>query len=258
MNKPDITIISSLYRTDTHIKKWATEITRCVDKLMYKSVSVELIVVANDPTPLELQILDNLKKFTWLRVICVQRESLYASWNRGIQEGNADLCCFWNVDDLRSPDAILEAINKMKNTLSSQEKKLGIFYFPFTYKRYVKVGNWKILVKKKIMTPIEFNREEFIRSMHTGPFFIFTQDTFDLIGGFDPSLKVVGDFEWCARAATLGIPFIRCEQNAGTFHNDGTTLSGSKSLLHTTELIQLYEKNKVFDKANLLRKSIDN
>lgn len=216
-----ISIITSLYRTDTHIKKYQKRVRHCVQKLLDRQIPFEVIAIANDPTPQEKEILIDLAKESWFRFYAVPRESLYASWNRGVHFARGIACTPWNVDDIRFPEALEEALNKIKSGAA-------LVYFPFIYKRYIRIGGIPLLAKRKLFVPPLFERTVFLKGMHCGPFFVFSKKLYQQIGPFDETFKIAGDYEWCVRAAGT-TNLVRGECCGGIFTNDGQTLSGSRN-----------------------------
>lgn len=252
---PDITFTSSLYRTDEHIALWKKRLLRFAEDAKKSGFSYEVIAVANDPTELEKSVLYSLRDQPWFRLIEVPREGIYDSWNRGISEAAADTCAFWNVDDDRFADAVADGLRIIRERKSSGEAK-QIVCFPFIYKRYVKVFGIPVLLKRVRMSPAPFSKEEYIRSMHAGPFFMFTKAAYEFVGPFDPVLRITADYEWCARAASKDIEFCASSIDAGSFKNDGTTSSGSKNPNHIKELLKICEKYGINDKAEEYRNKI--
>jgi hypothetical protein len=223
-----ITIITSLYRTDAHIDAFIAHAIKVATELQKRNVAFEHLIIANDPTQKEKQIEAKLAHCPWIIWHNIPRETLYATWNRGVRMARGNACTFWNVDDVRTVAGIVEAEKRIT-------QGTDLVYFPFIYKRYVWIGPFKILAKRKVFTPPIFERERFIREMHNGPFFAFAKSLFEKIGPFDETFKIAGDFDWSSRAAQV-TTFTRSLLIAGTFTNDGRTLSGSKSELHTQEV----------------------
>ncbi len=194
----------------------------------------EFLFLPNNPTDKENSLIDaaaaeNSKIKKTVRSL----EPLYATWNAGIEIASYPNITFWNVDDRRFVPAIIDGL-KILNAGAD------VVYFPFKYRRYVKIFNISILAKFKTFVPPEFNLKRFYIEMHCGPFFMATKEAFRKAGGFDISYKISGDFEWQARAALKGLIFKRSLVVAGLFTNDGTTLSGSKSTLHQEENRRVY------------------
>jgi ubiquinone/menaquinone biosynthesis C-methylase UbiE len=229
-----ITFITSLYRSDEHIERYSGLITRFHDDLASKSIEIEIVIIANDPTEKENACLDDLSTDAlnsegkaWVRIIKVPRESLYASWNRGVREARGEIVGFWNVDDERYPEAI-------PASLEAFGKGAQLVYFPFIYKRYVHIAGIDMIAKVRKIDPPLFDQARFRNEMHAGPFFMFKRETVGTVGIFDESFKIAGDFDWLSRASQL-IPFTKVDAVAGVFKNNGRTLSGSRNSLQQDE-----------------------
>lgn len=228
-----ITFISSLYKTDKHIENWQRAVVKFMEEAQQKNLSCSLIAIANEPGSLETSVLESMKQYPWFSYVSVPRESFYASWNRGAELAQSPVCTSWNVDDLRTVDAVIDGLKKIEqNGFHSST----IVYFPFIYKRYVLVAGVPILVKRKKVTIPPFDKKRFTNEIHVGPFYLYTKAALELTGPYDTTYRIAGDFEWQARAASKGCLFIPSEVVSGYFHNDGTTLSGSKSTLQVEEV----------------------
>jgi len=235
-----ISIITSLYKSEIFLPDYIKNIQDFYSDLKNKGVSIELIIIANDISEKEKNILSSLIKTNWVRIIEIPRESLYSSWNRGIRESKFPVCTFWNVDDIRFSNAIIDGLKKI-------EEGKELIYFPFRYKRYIKIFNFKILAKNTIINPPEFERETFSKGMNCGPFFMFTKKLYEKVGPFDESFKIAGDFDWCVRAAQV-TNFDLSREIAGIFTNEGTSLSGSKGNILQEENNRIYQKNGILNK----------
>lgn len=243
-----ISIITSMYRTEEHLDAWIKHVLSFAKEATENGLDFEINAIANEPSPIELKYLDKLSEYPWFHLHSVPRESIYASWNRGVQVSTSDVCTFWNVDDIRNTKAMVDGLTLIAKDLN-QDEQGSIVYFPFIYKRYVQFLKHNFLVKRITVHPPVFTTEEFVQSMHMGPFFLFTKSAYNRIGGFDEKYTIVGDYEWQARAASSGVRFLRSDKVAGIFTNNGKTLSGSRATKHTTELQSVYDKFNVAKKA---------
>ncbi len=224
-----LTIITSLYRSETFLPTFIKRVKTVHDELQTSGVSFEHIVVANDPSIVEAELLSSTHNLT---IINTPRESLYASWNRGVNSSRGQVVTFWNVDDIRFTKALIEGITLL-------EQYSTLVYFPFRYKRYILLGSLPVLVKSRIIQPPPFDTVEFGQSMHCGPFFMFSKNFYNTVGGFDETFRIAGDFEWCIRASKKGA-FIKGQHIAGTFINQGTSLSGSRNSALAEENKKIY------------------
>ncbi|MDB5260133.1 MAG: hypothetical protein JWN37_364 [Candidatus Nomurabacteria bacterium] len=210
------TIVTSLYRSSEYLPGFLEKTEKLHKQLHFRGVTFEHIIITNDITKEEDEIFN--KQTLTIRRIDVARETLYASWNRGIKLSTYPYITFWNVDD----DRYVEAFEEAEVLLKKERKE--IMYFPFVYKRYIVAGPINILVKKYVVHPALFDKERFQREMHLGPFFILHKNIFDTIALFREDLKITGDFEFNRRAAEI-YSFTRMDSIAGSFNSYGKGLS---------------------------------
>ena len=245
-----ITLITSLYKSENYLENYLKRVEKFAGFLLEGNIDFEILVIGNDFTAMEKEKLEQFKDLNkWFRIFYIPRESLYASWNRGIDKAQGDIIGFWNVDDVRYPKAIIDGIRLIKEGAE-------LVYFPFGYLRYVKLLGLRILVKKKLILPPLFNRKEFTRSMHCGPFFIFTKSLYKKVGPFDEQFKITGDFDWCMRVAKV-TKFKLSKKMAGKFIKDGSGLSGRQSSsLQEVENNIIYIRHGVLDKMKRVDKEL--
>lgn len=231
---PSVSITSSLYKTEKYLPNWEKSLRAFATDTEGVGLNFEINAIANDPSNAELEVLKKLEKETWFNLYIVPRESIYASWNRGVQVANSQVCTSWNVDDSRNLPAILDGLNKIKEGAE-------MVYFPFIYKRYINFLGIDVLVKRKLITPPAFAREKFSREMHGGPFYLFTKTLYQKVGPYDESFRIAGDYDWCARASQVS-DFVKSDLVAGVFEKREGTLSGGKNPLQEKENYRIENK----------------
>jgi hypothetical protein len=237
-----------MYKTEKHLPTWIKNVLNFAEEAKAIGLDFEINSIANEPSETELAHLQKLTEKPWFNLHSVPREPIYASWNRGAEVAKAEVITAWNVDDIRNAKAIKDGLELIEK--NSEQKERGmVVYFPFIYKRYINIFDHDFLVKRITVNPPAFEKQEFIQSMHSGPFFLYTKKAHQLIGGFDEKFTIVGDYEWQARAASNNVCFLKSEVVSGIFTNNGKTLSGSKATKHAIELQQVYEKYSVPKKA---------
>jgi len=238
-----ISLITSLYKSEKYLKKYLKKIRKFADFLSKNNIGFEIVIISNDPTIREKQELKKLKNLNkWVRIFYVSREPLYTSWNRGINKAQGGIIGFWNVDDIRYPEAIIDGIRLIKEGAE-------LVYFPFIIKWYLNLFGFSVMVRKRIIHPPIFNQKEFTRSMHCGVFFIFTKSLYKKIGPFDEQFKIAGDFDWCIRAAKIS-DFKLSEKITGEFSVFQGALSSGKNPLREAENNVIYKRYKILDKIN--------
>ncbi|MFA5131380.1 MAG: glycosyltransferase [Patescibacteria group bacterium] len=231
-----VSLITSIYHSEKYLQKYLKRVKDFSLNLKRENTDFEIIAIANDPSEFEKKLLRAfLSENKYFRYYEITRESLYATWNRGVGLAEGDIIGFWNVDDERFSRAILRGVKAI-------EDGKDLVYFPFIYKRFVKILSLSILVKRVLITPSLFSREKFKKEMQIGPFFIFRKEFFYKVGPFDDSFKIAGDYEWQARAAQHS-DFYLSKEIAGVFTNDGSGLSGRKDELQQEENSIIIKRN---------------
>jgi len=236
-----ISIITSLYKSDKYLSDFAKNLINFSKELTASKINFEVIVIANDPTAAELSFMKKFGGEDWFRSAVVGREPLYATWNRGIELSKGDIIAFWNVDDIRNADAVIDGARLIDNGAD-------LVNFPFLIKWYLNIFNLFLSVKSKFITPPEYERAEFMRSMHCGPFFMFKKSLYFLVGPFDEQFRIVGDFDWCVRAAEATDKFALSKKSAGIFRVDGGGLSAGGKPLHAIENNVVYRRHRIASK----------
>lgn len=183
----------------------------------------QFIIISNDPTWREIKKIESLKTkcppYCDIRIEFVARETLYASWNRGVRMSDAPIICFWNVDDLRNAKALAEGVDLIKS---------GNDFVCFPYIVFNK--SRKAFFTDLLDLDLDLRKHNFV----IGPFFMVSKALFNKVGPFDEQFHITGDFEWQFRVATA-TPFSRGNSIGGLFIADGNNLSSKMSPRHYVE-----------------------
>ena len=199
----------------------------------------ELIVVANEPNSVEEQILEQFLN-QWrdqVKLVCIPRETLYASWNRCVRFANSDLLTIANVDDIRAPESIEIQVSALEETQS-----INYCYGPFEIVRQFRAENGDIVL------PPEFDNVEFTRSMHLGPFFVWRKKVNGEIQYFDEQFHSGGDFDFAIRLAMHGRGVL-VDELLGYYLDTGSGLS-TGSDLQPIERTVIELRYGIFDKID--------
>lgn len=210
----DISLISSLYRAAAYMPSFFDAARTVESEVREAGYSIEFVIVANDAQPGERALIDAfMQSVPTARVLHVERESLYASWNRGIEAVAGSVIGFWNADDVRYSGAMLDAVARARGGHMFVDYRLDLEY-PDGRRRVVPYG-----------TP---TRERHMQRMSVGPFFMFTPELYRRVGPFDPRFRVFGDWDWVLRA----MPYTDLrlsDELGGRFVLHGSNLSASGS-----------------------------
>lgn len=207
----DIALITSLYRSEKHLPDYIERVRQMGSQL---ELSLQIIVVSNDATQAERDLLDELSSLDTLvvKVIHCERETLYASWNRGIAQADSDVLGFWNVDDSRTVEGIWEGFRLLTN---------GADMVDFAF---------KIQSETDIFTQSTVYLHDKIHpKTGVGPFFMLHRRLYNLAGQFNENFRITGDYEFSKRPLVRQSNVKRSDVIAGTFVIHGDNLSGGAS-----------------------------
>ncbi len=240
-----VSIITSLYRTDKYLQQFEQRLKVFAHAMQSHHIDFEFIAIANDATEKEQAFGKRLASEPWFKFENVGRESVFATFNRAFAMAKGDILGWWNDDDVRYPEAIVEAVEHFK-------QGADLVYFPFIIKRYVfGLPIWSQKIDKQIP---EFNKEtqtQFKTGMLCGPFFLFTKAFYKKVGPFDEQFKISGDLDFCIRSAQAGGKFIKAKNLGGEFRVDGTGLSAGANPRRTAENNVIYTRHHVWKKLEL-------
>lgn len=205
---PDISLITSLYRSDEHLPQYIEWVQTIVLDL---NLSLQIVAVVNDATETERHLIEDLAQSGMLdmKAVYCPRETLYASWNRGIAAADADVLGFWNVDDIRTAQGLTEGLRILND---------GAEIVDFAFQ----------IVQDGQMTdyPSAYRQDLFAPKTGTGPFFMFRRDLHQAAGDFNPHFRMVGDFEWSKRQAVREAQYVASDVVSGMFVLHGGNLTG--------------------------------
>lgn len=217
-----IAIISSLYRCERHLPAFAAAVFGFARQLSESGIQAHYLPIVNDATRAEREGIDrlaseiNARYYGRMTPLYVPRESLYASWNRGLDASEAPCFTFWNADDLRSSAALREGYEALQS---------GADLVDFDYTRVATVKRFRLLPRQqRIRVPCMFAPAD--GRADIGPFFMASRSLTDRVGAFDPNFQVAGDTEWSCRAAPVA-RFQRGFANGGDFIVHGDNLSNT-------------------------------
>lgn len=223
-----LAIISSLYRCEAHLPQFSAALFGCAKALSKAGIPVQYLPIVNDATRQERAQIDRLAQeinsryYGAMQPQYVKRESLYASWNRGLAIAQAQYFAPWNADDIRSAKALIEGYNALKAgadlvdfgfTRVTRRKRLG--FLPYD---------------ERSENPCLYDPQHFTRRNGLGPFFMASRSLVERVGAFDDAFLVAGDMEWASRLH--GIARFHAGQALGgdfTVHGGNLSNTGSET-----------------------------
>lgn len=217
-----IAVISSLYRAESHLPAFAAAVFEFAKTISQNSIDVHYVSIVNDATPGERGHIEKLAadinrhRFGRMSPVYVKRESLYASWNRGIALAGTPFFSFWNVDDIRSADGFIEGCRALQAGAALVD---FAFTALFAYRRFGLFPS-----ERRSSRLITFNPSQFTRKNGLSPFFMASQKLYEQAGAFDENFRIAGDTEWAGRAMAHA-QFYPARQSGGQFLIHGGNLS---------------------------------
>lgn len=239
-----VSIISALYKSERYLPGFIKHAKNFAGFLLEKKIPFEICIISTFPSEKEKKILGEIIKEPWCSFHEFNERGLYKAWNYGVKVSKGTILGPWNADDVRFPEAVMEAEGLVKNGAE-------ICYFPFFLKRYISFGPISIpVVTKKVEGQVlEFEKRKFETTMTAGPHFMFTREAYKKTGPFDEQFKIAGDFDWCARAAAMGLKFSLGQKFSGVFRVDGRGLSAGANRLLVAENNIIYRRQGAFEKV---------
>ncbi len=183
-----VSIISSLYRCAQYLDEYFRALS-----LIEDAESIEVLLLHNDPTDKELELVEQWKHRVSVQVrhvIIPEREGLYATWNRGVMLAQGRYLAVWNVDDQRSPSSLT-----LQAATLDAHPEAGL-----CYGNYLGVQQFAAREGTLYEFP-EFSRTTFLRSCYLTPFPMWRKCVHDTIGYFDESFRSAGDYDFQVRVA---------------------------------------------------------
>ena len=186
----------------------------------------EFVFIHNAPRSQERRLIEAFRQDAACAVkyLEVPRESLYASWNRGILASSSDIVAIWNIDDIRTPDSL-------ERQAAVLENNPGV---ALTYGDYIQVDRHGAETGTLKQLP-EYDRALFLKKCKTGPFVAWRKSISEKIGLFDEQFRSAGDFDYWIRVASTFDLAKTPGPAVGYFLNEGAGISTDASGLAMAE-----------------------
>jgi len=232
-----VTVLTSIYNSQAFLEGYFAALSRMEDKK-----EIEILLIHNAPNEEELTIIEkHTRQFNFLKHIVVEKkESLYASWNRGISIASGEYIAIWNVDDIRLPSSLnvqREALDK-----SGAAMCYGDFYGTDKYGPF----------KQRIYQYKEYHslKKDVLRRHIIGCFPMWRKSIHREIGYFDEQFKLVGDFDFQIRVA-LRYDLVKAGSFLGYYLENQQHKLSSNRKLQDMERTIVELRYRIYDKIML-------
>ena len=200
-----ISVLTSLYNCERFLQDYL----RALAKIEGKD-QIEVLLLHNAPREKELTIItEHLPMLDFVRhIIIPERETIYRTWNRGIQLSEGEYITVWNVDDVRFPDSIIQQAEALdKNPQAA-----------IAYGDIWSSGQYGICGTVKSNSPIynQSTRKKFLSVHHIACFQMWRKSIHETVSYYDEQFECIADFDFQIKTA-LHFPFVKTEKPLGIY-----------------------------------------
>ena len=209
-----ITVITSLFNCQQYLHGYFEAAALITNK-----DEVEILLIHNSPRENELNTINSyLPQLPFMKHVVIEREGLYATWNRGIKMAKGKYVTTWNVDDIRLPNSLKDQADAL-----DQDDNLALSYGDFKI-----VDTYGSTEGKSVNEP-QFDSENrtFYRQHHIGCFPMWRKNIHEKIGYFDEQFTLIADLDFQIRVAKK-YSMVKISQQLG-YYLEGTAANLSSN-----------------------------
>lgn len=161
--------------------------------------------------------LEFLKTQPHVKLVCEPDRGMYDALNKGLALASGEVIGFLNTDDLYAPD-IFPVVMRMFGdaSLLAVAGRAEVFFEDASPRQGIKIRyspEEQSLLESTTVSGNYFNA------------WFFRDTVFDLVGGFDPEYKIVGDREFMLRIALNQVPFKTVDKLAYLYRSHAGSLT---------------------------------
>jgi glycosyltransferase involved in cell wall biosynthesis/tetratricopeptide (TPR) repeat protein len=195
---PRVSAIVSTYKAERLIRGCLQDL---VDQTLFRKGMMEIVVVDSGSPEGEGAIVREFQErhpgIVYMRT--VQRETLYAAWNRGVRASRGEFVTNANTDDAHRSDAL----EILAQSLAIHPQ--ADFAFADNYWTDVPNDVWdREGASRRLSTFPDYHPASSLHWCTLGPHPMWRRSIFDRVGFFDPAYKAAGDFDFQMRCALVG------------------------------------------------------
>lgn len=186
MNDLLVSVLLSYYKGEEYLETYLTNVSQQTFARYIQLVFVGCLLSDSEKAIIK-KFEDKIRiKKVFLDELKPQSEC----WNIAIKESDADICCIWNIDDLRTDSSVENQFNKL-----SLDETTDVTFGLFVISKKLGDGFGQLIDHSK------YDAQEYHRSFLLGPFFMFRKSVCNSVGYFDEQLKSGADYDFAVRLA---------------------------------------------------------
>jgi hypothetical protein len=233
MNKPRVSIITSIYKSSKFLFDFLLDVKR---QSMFIDCEVLLLDANEDNFDYEIikPFLD-IENFKYLKI---NKCSIYEAWNIGIDISTSDILTNWNTDDRRSYNSLEKQVKFLEENIEYDG-----CYGPTIIS---KIANevFENCQSKNVFPALEFNLENQLvnNSPHCMP--VWRKSIHNICGKFDTSYYSASDYDMWMRVLKNNIKFKNIEEIVGLYYFNPLGVSTNPEFRQKTLEEEILIRNK--------------
>jgi len=200
-----ISVLTSLYNCELFLQDYFQALAKIEGK-----EQIEVLLLHNAPQEKELAIIaENLPLFDFVRhIIIPERETIYRTWNRGIQLSEGEYITVWNVDDVRFPKSIIQQAESL-----DENPEAALSYGDIWISWQYGVCSGK---KNNSLVYNRLSHIKFISEFQLSCFQMWRKSIHQIVGYYDEQFKCIADYDFQIRTA-LHFPLVKTMEPLGMY-----------------------------------------
>ena len=229
-----VSVIVSTYNSEKFIRGCLQDL---VEQTLYKSGEVEVIVIDSNSEQNEQAIVREFQarypSIFYRRTL--ERETLYAAWNRGIQAARGHYITNANTDDRHRPDAL----EVMANYLDTHPKTALVYADQLI--TTIANDTWAKTQADRCWNWPPFSYSELERRCIIGPQPMWRKSLHEKYGYFRSEFTAAGDYEFWLRVGKTE-EIVRLPEILGLYYHNPHGLEHSSSMLSQQETHRIWDE----------------
>ena len=234
---PKISVVTSIYNSDAFLPRWIANISQLHDLEW-----CEFVIVVVDAGAKERELLDQLAtQLPRAVVIHVTAPcTIYQAWNIAVSASTAPYITNMNVDDLRSPEALIVARKILDDYpwVDVVTTDVAIELEP--------TGSWRECEQIGAVARLPLTTMPVLQSRvnppHNAP--MWRRSLHDELGMFDERMTSSADFDFWLRCARAGKKFFASPRVTAAYFDNPTGVSTSRMGVAIAETLGILDDNR--------------
>lgn len=233
-NQPLVSVIMPAFNAENYIRE-------AIHAVLNQTYADLEIIVVNDGSTDRTEALVKEIEDSRLTIITTKNQGQSAANNLGFSRSSGDFVKFFDADDLLSPDHIQRQVNRLKNNPAcvASSEVWRFWKSPAIDPLYEPLANWQ---DSEPLHWLILDNGKGLGMMQAG-LFLFPRPIVEKAGGWDETLTLINDMEFCTRVLLSAKKVLFCK-DARLYYRSGLqhNLSAQIERRHLVSSFQSLEK----------------